>query len=49
MKRVDAPLGIVVAGLVLLVGSAAWKWLPGILLGTAAVLGAMAASWQKRR
>lgn len=49
MKRVDVPLGIVVAGLVLLVGSAVGKWLPGIVIGTAAVLGAMAASWQKRR
>jgi hypothetical protein len=49
MKRMDVPLGIVVAGLVMLVGCAIARWLPGMVIGGALILGVLAATARQRR
>jgi predicted anti-sigma-YlaC factor YlaD len=49
MKKADAPLGIVVAGLVLMVGCRLITWWPGVILGAAMVLGVLASAAMKRR
>ncbi|MFF3060877.1 hypothetical protein [Streptomyces sp. NPDC057909] len=45
MKRLDAPLGIVAAGLIVAVGCRVAGWMPGVVLGTAIVLGGLAVAW----
>lgn len=41
MKRADASLGIVVAGVVLIIGCRLITWWPGVILGAAMVLGVL--------
>jgi hypothetical protein len=47
--KADVPLGIVVAALVVLVASAMGRWLPGIVLAAAVILGVLAATSRRRR
>ena len=48
-KRMDVPLGVVVAGLVLLIGCRLIKWWPGVIVGAALILGVLAMAAMKRR
>ncbi|MFJ8109974.1 hypothetical protein [Streptomyces sp. NPDC096132] len=48
-QKLDVPLGIVVAGLVLLIGSRLITWWPGVILGAAMILGVLASAAVKRR
>ncbi|MFJ1653686.1 hypothetical protein ACIOC2_20310 [Streptomyces sp. NPDC088337] len=41
MKRADASLGIVVAGVVLMIGCRAITWWPGVIAGAAMILGVL--------
>ncbi|MFJ2737683.1 hypothetical protein [Streptomyces sp. NPDC087317] len=41
MKRADASLGIVVAGVVLMLGCRAITWWPGVIAGAAMILGVL--------
>jgi hypothetical protein len=49
MKKVDVPLGIVVAGLVLMIGCRLITWWPGVIVGAAMILGVLASAAMKRR
>ncbi|MFE9949303.1 hypothetical protein ACFYRJ_17430 [Streptomyces sp. NPDC005531] len=49
MKRLDAPLGIVAAGLVVAVGCRVAGWMPGVVLGAVIVLGGLAVAWAGKR
>ncbi|MER6435441.1 hypothetical protein ABT275_03630 [Streptomyces sp. NPDC001185] len=49
MKKVDGPLGLVVAGLVLMIGCRLITWWPGVILGAAVILGVLASVAVKRR
>ncbi|MET8404457.1 hypothetical protein [Streptomyces sp900116325] len=49
MKRLDAPLGIVAAGLVVAVGCRLAGWMPGVVLGAVIVLGGLAVAWADKR
>jgi hypothetical protein len=51
MKRgVDVPVGIVVAGLVLMIGCRFMiTWWPGVILGAAMILGVLGGAAAKRR
>jgi len=48
-QKFDVPLGIVVAGLVLIIGCRIIVWWPGVILGAAMVLGVLASVAVKRR
>lgn len=48
-KRMDVPLGVVVAGLVLMIGCRLITWWPGVIVGAALILGVLAAAAMKRR
>jgi hypothetical protein len=48
-QKFDVPLGIVVAGLVLIVGCRVIVWWPGVILGAAMILGVLASAAMKRR
>lgn len=41
MKKLDARLGVVVAGLVLMIGCRLVTWWPGVIVGAALVLGVL--------
>jgi predicted anti-sigma-YlaC factor YlaD len=45
----DVPLGVVVAGLVLLIGCRLIKWWPGVIVGAALILGVLVSAAMKRR
>ena len=47
-QKLDAPLGIVVAGLVLMIGCRLIVWWPGVILGAAMILGVLASEALKR-
>ncbi|MFJ8027440.1 hypothetical protein [Streptomyces sp. NPDC096311] len=49
MKKLDVPLGIVVAGLVLMIGCRLITWWPGVIVGAAVILGVLASAAMKRR
>lgn len=49
MKRDDVMVGIVVAGLVLLIGCRLVNWVPGMVIGGAMVLCVLVASWSAKR
>jgi hypothetical protein len=49
VKQIDVPLGVVVAGLVLIIGCRLVTWWPGVIIGAALVLGAMASTARQRR
>lgn len=49
VKKVDAPLGIIVAGVVLMIGCRLITWWPGVILGAALVLGVLASAALRRR
>jgi predicted anti-sigma-YlaC factor YlaD len=49
VKRMDVPLGIVVAGVVLMIGCRLISWWPGVIVGAALVLGVLATAAQQRR
>jgi hypothetical protein len=48
-QRMDVPLGIVVAGLVLMIGCRLITWWPGVFLGAAVILGVLVSAAAKRR
>jgi hypothetical protein len=48
-QKLDVPLGIVVAGVVLIIGCRLVTWWPGVILGAAMILGVLAAAAVKRR
>jgi hypothetical protein len=48
-QRMDVPLGIVVAGLVLMIGCRLITWWPGVIVGAAMTLGVLASAAMKRR
>ncbi|WP_159052398.1 hypothetical protein [Streptomyces longwoodensis] len=48
-RKPDASLGIVVAGLVLLIGCRLITWWPGVIAGAALVLGVLAAVMVRQR
>ncbi|MEV6696240.1 hypothetical protein AB0M68_03630 [Streptomyces sp. NPDC051453] len=47
--KADATLGIVVAGVVLMIGCRLITWWPGVIVGAAMILGALASVAVKRR
>jgi hypothetical protein len=47
--KVDAPLGAVVAGVVLIIGCRLITWWPGVIVGAALVLGTLASTARQRR
>jgi predicted anti-sigma-YlaC factor YlaD len=49
MKRNNVPLGIVVAGVVLMIGCRIIVWWPGVILGAALILGVLVAVWPRRQ
>ncbi|MEU7384028.1 hypothetical protein AB0A91_29385 [Streptomyces sp. NPDC042207] len=49
MKRADASLGIVVAGVVLMIGCRAITWWPCVILGAAMILGVLVMKAAGRR
>lgn len=49
MKQVDVPLGIVVAGVVLMVGCRLVTWWPGVIIGAALILGVLVSRAYQRR
>lgn len=49
LKKVDVPLGIVVAGVVLIVGCRLITWWPGVIVGAALILGVLASAAMQRR
>lgn len=49
VKKADVPLGIVVAGLVLMIGCRLITWWPGVIAGAAVILGVLASAAMKRR
>ncbi|MFH9977931.1 hypothetical protein ACH4ND_01460 [Streptomyces sp. NPDC017179] len=49
MKRADASLGIVVAGVVLVIGCRLITWWPGVVLGAAMILGVLVMKAAGRR
>ncbi|MEU3255847.1 hypothetical protein [Streptomyces sp. NPDC006997] len=48
-QKLDASLGIVVSGLVVLIGSRLLTWWPGVIAGAAMILGALALVAVRRR
>lgn len=48
MKRMDVPLGIVVAGVVLMIGCRVITWWPGVILGAALILGVLVVAAARR-
>lgn len=49
VKKADVPLGLVVAGLVLMIGCRLITWWPGVIVGAALILGVLASAAMKRR
>ncbi|MCX5137593.1 hypothetical protein OOK06_36610 [Streptomyces sp. NBC_00340] len=49
MKQVDVPLGIVVAGVVLMIGCRLATWWPGVIIGAALILGVLVSRTYQRR
>ncbi|MFR0351802.1 hypothetical protein [Streptomyces sediminimaris] len=52
MEKPDARLGVVAAGVVLIIGCRMIMWWPGVIIGAAVVLGVLvpeAARWAQRR
>jgi predicted anti-sigma-YlaC factor YlaD len=47
--KADVPLGIVVAGVVLMIGCRLITWWPGVIVGAAMILGVLASAALKRR
>ncbi|MGJ5898562.1 hypothetical protein ACSCBZ_42490 [Streptomyces niveiscabiei] len=45
----DASVGIVVAGLVLIIGCRLITWWPGVILGAALILGVLASAAMQRK
>jgi hypothetical protein len=48
-QKLDVPLGIVVAGVVLMIGCRLITWWPGVIVGAALILGVLASVAVKRR
>jgi predicted anti-sigma-YlaC factor YlaD len=48
-QKLDVPLGIVVAGLVLMVGCRLITWWPGVIAGAAMIAGVLVSLALKRR
>jgi predicted anti-sigma-YlaC factor YlaD len=47
--KADVPLGIVVAGVVLMIGCRLITWWPGVIVGAAMILGVLASTALQRR